>query len=59
MDMKLLKTIKRLVKESEDNLDLGLQNNVTPKELKALEESYTESLNLLSLYEGIENEKED
>ena len=27
--------------------------------VKALEESYTESLNLLSLYESIENEKED
>lgn len=57
--MKLLKTIKGLVKESEDNLEKALQNNVNPKELKTLEENYTESLNLLSLYESIENEKED
>jgi|SaaInl85LU_5_DNA_1037374.scaffolds.fasta_scaffold02842_3 hypothetical protein len=57
--MKLLKTIKRLVKESEDNLEQAIQNSYTPKEVKALEESYTESLNLLSLYESIENEKED
>ena len=57
--MKLLKTIKRLVKESEENLDKAIQSSATPKEVKALEESYTESLNLLSLYESIENEKED
>ena len=57
--MKLLKTIKRLVKESEENLDQAIQNSATPKEVKALEESYTESLKLLSLYESIENEKED
>lgn len=59
MDMKLIKTIKRLVKESEENLENALQKNVSPKEVKTLEENYTESLNLLSLYESIENEKED
>jgi len=57
--MKLLKTIKHLVQESEENLENTLHTNTSPKELKALEENYTESLNLLSLFESLENEKED
>lgn len=59
MVMKLLKTIERLVRESEDNLEKALHSNVTKKELESLENSYQESLNLLSLYESIENKKED
>jgi hypothetical protein len=57
--MKLLKTIKHLVQESEENLENALHTNTSPKELKTLEENYTESLNLLSLFESLENEKED
>jgi hypothetical protein len=57
--MKLLKTIERLVKESEDNLEKALHTNTSKRELELLEKSYTESLNLLSLYESIENKKED
>jgi len=57
--MKLLKTIKHLVLESEENLENALHTNTSPKELKTLEENYTESLNLLSLFESLENEKED
>ena len=57
--MKLLKTIERLVKKYEDNLEKALHTNTSKKELELLEKSYTESLNLLSLYESIENKKED
>jgi hypothetical protein len=57
--MKLLKTIKGLVKESEDNLEKALNSNVNTKELEVLKENYENSLNLISLYENLENEKED
>lgn len=59
MNMKLLKTIKDLVKESEDNLEKALNSNVNTKELEVLKENYENSLNLISLYENLENEKED
>jgi|SaaInl5LU_22_DNA_1037371.scaffolds.fasta_scaffold54002_2 hypothetical protein len=59
MNMKLLKTIKGLVKESEDNLEKALNSNVNTKELEVLKENYENSLNLISLYENLENEKED
>lgn len=59
MDMKLLKTIKKLVKEAEDNLDLAIQSSNNPKEITDLEKKLDESLKLLSLYESIENKKED
>lgn len=59
MNMKLLKTIKGLVKESEDNLEKALNSNVNSKELEVLKENYENSLNLISLYENLENEKED
>lgn len=59
MDMKLLKTIKKLVKEAEDNLDLAIQSSNNPKEINDLEKKLDESLKLLSLYESIENKKED
>ena len=57
--MKLLKTIKGLVKESEDNLEKALNSNVNTKELEVLKENYENSLNIISLYENLENEKED
>ena len=59
MNMKLLKTIKGLVKESEDNLEKALNSNVNTRELEVLKENYENSLNLISLYENLENEKED
>ena len=59
MDMKLLKTINKLVKEAEDNLDLALQSSNNPKVINDLEKKLDESMKLLSLYESIENKKED
>ena len=59
MDMKLLKTIKKLVKEAEDNLEVAIQSSQNPKEITDLEKKLDDSLKLLSLYESIENKKED
>ena len=59
MDMKLLKTIKKLVKEAEDNLEVAIQSSQNPKEISDLEKKLDDSMKLLSLYESIENKKED
>ena len=59
MDMKLLKTIKKLVKEAEDNLEVAIQSSQNPKEITDLEKKLDDSMKLLSLYESIENKKED
>jgi len=57
--MKLLSTIRRLVKEAEDNYyEASLKSN-NPKEIELLEKKLEESLKLLEIYERIENEKED
>jgi hypothetical protein len=57
--MKLLITIRRLVKEAEDNYyEASLKSN-NPKEIKLLEKKLEESLKLLEIYEKVENEKED
>lgn len=57
--MKLLKTIKRLVNEAEENYERAVHSSKNPKEIIALEKKLEESLKLLSLYESIENKKED
>lgn len=57
--MKLLNTIKKIVKEAEDNYERAVSTNTNPKELRALEEKLEDSLKLLSLYESVEKEKED
>jgi uncharacterized protein YeaC (DUF1315 family) len=57
--MKLLKTIKRLVEEAEENYERAVQLSKNPKEIRALEEKLEDSLKLLSLYESVENKKED
>ena len=57
--MKLLNTIKRIVKEAEENYERAVSSNTNPKEILALEEKLEDSLKLLSLYESVEKEKED
>ena len=57
--MKLLNTIKRIVKEAEDNYERAVSSNTNPKEILALEKKLEDSLKLLSLYEEVEKEKED
>ena len=57
--MKLIKTIRNIVKEAEENYYLASQKSTNPKELEILEKKLDDSLQLLELYEHIENEKED
>lgn len=57
--MKLIKTIRNIVKEAEENYYLASQKSTSPKELEILEKKLDDSLRLLELYEHIENEKED
>jgi len=57
--MKLLKTIRNIVKEAEDNYYLASQQTNNSKELEILEKKLDDSLQLLALYENIENENEE
>lgn len=57
--MKLLKTIRQLVREAEDNYYNASLNSENPKELELLEKKLNDSLRLLEIYEKVENEKED
>jgi len=55
--MKLLKTITRVVLESQEAYDLACEKGVNEKELERLEKNYAESLKLMRLYEGLSNKK--
>jgi len=57
--MKLLKTIRNIVKEAEENYYQAAQNSTNPRELEILEKKLDDSLRLLEIYENIEKEKED
>lgn len=55
--MKLLKTIEKLIKESEEAYNNALEKNVNEKELDRLEKNYKDSLKLLKTYKQINNLK--
>lgn len=55
--MKLLKTISKMVLESQKALDDASEKGVPEKELERLEKNYKESLKLLRLYEQVNKEK--
>lgn len=55
--MKLLKTISKMVLESQKALDYASEKGVPKKELERLEKNYKESLKLLRLYEQVNKEK--
>jgi len=55
IDMKLLKTISKLVVESKRALDEASEKGVSEKELDRLEKNYKQSLKLMKLYETIKN----
>lgn len=57
--MTLIKTIKKLVKEAEKNYEYAIVYSKNPKEISILEKQLEDSIKLLSLYESIENKKED
>lgn len=57
--MRLLKTIRKIIEESEENYLSACDNGVPMKELEKLEENYRKSLKLLDLLEtNIEEKKQ-
>jgi DNA invertase Pin-like site-specific DNA recombinase len=57
MYMKLLKTIEKIIQESEEQYNSACDGCVTVEELDRLEKHYRDSLKLLSLYKSTENQK--
>lgn len=55
--MKLLKTIEKLIKESEEAYNNALEKNVSEKELDRLEKNYKDSLKLMRTYNQINGKK--
>lgn len=55
-DMKLLKTIKRIIQEAEEQYLLACETNTPLEELDRLEKHYKDSQKLLKLYKGKEKE---
>ena len=55
--MKLLKTIEKLIKESEEAYNNALERSVNERELDRLEKNYKDSLKLLRTYNQINNKK--
>lgn len=54
--MKLLKTIKRIIQEAEEQYNSACETNTPLEELDRLEKHYRDSLRLLKLYKGKEKE---
>lgn len=52
--MKLLKTIKKIINEAEQQYNSACESNVPLEELDRLEKHYKDSLKLLKLYNGKE-----
>lgn len=55
--MKLIRTIEKLIKESEDAYNKALESIVNEKELERLEKNYKDSLKLMRTYYQINNKK--
>lgn len=52
--MKLLKTIKKIIQEAEEQYNAASETNLPLEELDKLEKHYKDSLKLLKLYNGKE-----
>lgn len=57
--MKLLKTISRIVLESQEAYELACEKGVNEKELERLEKNYNESLKLMRLYENLSKKEQE
>lgn len=55
--MKLLKTIKKIIKEAEEQYISASETNLPLEELDRLEKHYRDSLKLLRLYKSKEEKK--
>jgi hypothetical protein len=56
--MKLLKTITKIIEESERQLNSACESCVSVEELDRLEQNYKNSLKLLDLYQSKEKKKQ-
>lgn len=50
--MKLLKTIKKIIQEAEEQYNAAVETNTPLEELDRLEKHYKDSLKLLKFYNG-------
>ncbi len=57
--MKLLKTIERMIKESEEAYNRAVESFADEKTLSKLEKQYEESLRLMEMYERMKKLKKD
>lgn len=55
--MKLLKTIKRIIQEAEEQYNLACESSTPLEELDRLEKRYQDSLKLLKLYKPKDDQK--
>ena len=55
--MKLIKTIKKIIQEAEEQLNAASETNLPLDELDRLEKHYKDSLKLLKMYKSKEEEK--
>ena len=55
--MKLLKTIKKIIQEAEDQYNAASETNVPLEVLDRLEKHYKDSLKLLKLYNSKQEQK--
>ena len=57
--MKLLKTIKKIIQEAEDQYNTASETNTPLEELDRLEKHYKDSLKLLRLYNSKKENKKN
>jgi hypothetical protein len=57
--MKLLKTIKKIIQEAEEQYNAASETNLPLEELDRLEKHYKDSLKLLKLYTSKQKLKEE
>lgn len=57
MYMKLIKTIRKIIQEAEEQYIAASETNTPLEELDRLEKHYRDSLRLLKMYNGKEKEK--
>jgi len=56
--MKLLKTIKKIIQEAEEQYNAASETNTSLEELDRLEKHYKDSLKLLRLYNSKQGKKD-
>ena len=57
--MKLLKTIKKIIQEAEEQYNAASETNLPLEELDRLEKHYKDSLKLLKLYNSTQSKEKN